>query len=30
VNGQQVDTLAGHLDLRYPLSKALDWVQKGS
>ena len=30
VEGQQVDTLAGHLDLRYPLGKALDWVRKGS
>ena len=30
VNGQQVDTLAGHIDLRYPLGKALDWVRKGS
>src|SRR6185503_16122266 len=30
VEGQQVDTLAGHLDLRYPLSKGLDWVRKGS
>jgi hypothetical protein len=30
VEGQQVDTLAGHLDLRYPLSKGLDWVRKGT
>jgi hypothetical protein len=30
VNGQQVDTLAGHIDLRYPLGKALEWVRKGS
>ncbi|MCC7009611.1 MAG: GerMN domain-containing protein [Acidobacteria bacterium] len=29
IDGQQVDTLAGHLDLRYPLSKALEWVRKG-
>ena len=29
VNGEEVDTLAGHLDLRAPLGKALDWVQKG-
>jgi spore germination protein GerM len=29
VDGRQVDTLAGHLDLRYPLGKALDWVRKG-
>jgi hypothetical protein len=30
VNGRQVDTLAGHIDLRYPLGKALEWVRKGS
>ena len=30
VEGQQVDTLAGHIDLRYPLAKSLDWVRKGS
>jgi len=29
IDGHQVDTLAGHIDLRYPLSKALDWIQKG-
>jgi spore germination protein GerM len=29
INGQQVDTLAGHLDLRYPLAKTLEWVRKG-
>jgi hypothetical protein len=29
VDGKQVDTLAGHIDLRYPLSKALEWVRKG-
>jgi len=29
IDGHQVDTLAGHIDLRYPLGKALDWVQKG-
>lgn len=29
IDGQQVDTLAGHLDLRYPLSKTLEWVRKG-
>jgi hypothetical protein len=28
VNGQQVDTLAGHIDLRYPLAKAQEWVRK--
>jgi hypothetical protein len=30
VDGRQVDTLVGHLDLWYPLGKALDWVRKGS
>jgi Sporulation and spore germination len=30
VNGKEVDSLAGHLDLRTPLAKALDWVEKGS
>jgi spore germination protein GerM len=29
VEGKQVDTLAGHVDLRYPLGKALEWVRKG-
>jgi len=29
IDGRQVDTLVGHIDLRYPLGKALDWVQKG-
>jgi hypothetical protein len=29
VEGKQVDTLAGHIDLRYPLGKALEWVRKG-
>lgn len=29
IEGKEVDTLAGHLDLRFPLGKALDWVQKG-
>jgi hypothetical protein len=28
IEGRQVDSLAGHLDLRYPLGKALDWVRK--
>lgn len=27
VEGQEVDTLAGHIDLRYPLRKNLRWVQ---
>jgi spore germination protein GerM len=29
VNGKQVETLVGHLDLRYPLPKAPTWVKKG-
>lgn len=29
IDGRQVDTLAGHLDLRYPLGKSSDWVRKG-
>jgi spore germination protein GerM len=29
VNGKQVETLVGHLDLRYPLPKAPTWVRKG-
>ena len=29
IDGQEVDSLAGHLDLRFPLGKALDWLQKG-
>jgi hypothetical protein len=29
IDGRQAETLAGHIDLRYPLGKALDWVQKG-
>ncbi len=29
VEGQQIDTLAGHLDLRQPLAAAPRWVQKG-
>lgn len=27
VDGKEVDTLAGHVDLRRPLAKNLDWVQ---
>jgi spore germination protein GerM len=27
VDGKEVDTLAGHVDLRRPLTKNLDWVQ---
>lgn len=30
VEGKEVDTLAGHIDLRYPLAKSLDWIRKGS
>jgi hypothetical protein len=30
VDGKQVDSLAGHIDLRYPLGKSLDWVRKGT
>jgi hypothetical protein len=29
IEGKEVDSLAGHLDLRAPLAKALDWVEKG-
>lgn len=28
VEGREVDTLAGHIDLRHPLRKNLKWVQK--
>ena len=28
VDGREVDTLAGHLDLRQPLQKSLKWVRK--
>jgi hypothetical protein len=27
--GEEVDTLTGHFDLRHPLPKSLDWVRKG-
>jgi spore germination protein GerM len=26
VDGKEVDTLAGHVDLRHPLAKSLDWI----
>jgi hypothetical protein len=26
VDGQEVDTLAGHIDLRTPLQKSMKWV----
>jgi hypothetical protein len=29
IDGQEVDTLAGHVDLRHPLSKNLRWAQAG-
>ena len=29
VDGKEVDTLAGHIDLRQPLSRASKWVRKG-
>ena len=29
IEGKEVDTLAGHLDLRAPLAKGLEWVRKG-
>ena len=28
VNGKEVDSLAGHIDLREPLGKAADWIRK--
>lgn len=30
VEGQEVDTLVGHLDLRHPLGRALDLIRKGT
>jgi hypothetical protein len=29
VDGKEVDSLAGHIDLRHPLSRADGWVRKG-
>lgn len=29
VNGKEVDSLAGHLDLRQPIGRASDWIRKG-
>lgn len=29
IEGKEVDSLGGHLDLRAPLGKATDWIQKG-
>ena len=28
VEGKEVDTLAGHIDLRHPLRRALEWVRR--
>jgi spore germination protein GerM len=28
VDGKEVDTLAGHVDLRHPLAKNLEWIAK--
>jgi hypothetical protein len=28
IDGQEVDTLAGHIDLRFPLARAADWIHK--
>lgn len=30
VDGREVDSLRGHIDLRAPLRRANDWIQKGS
>ena len=27
IDGKEVDTLAGHVDLRHPLARSLKWVQ---
>ena len=29
VDGKEVDSLAGHLDLRQPIGRANDWIRKG-
>lgn len=29
IDGKQVDTIAGHIDLRRPLKRSLKWVRKG-
>jgi spore germination protein GerM len=29
IDGQEVDTIAGHVDLRHPLGKSLKWVAHG-
>jgi spore germination protein GerM len=28
IDGQETDTLAGHVDLRHPLKRALEWVRR--
>ena len=28
IDGKEVDTLAGHVDLRHPLRRALEWVRR--
>jgi hypothetical protein len=28
IEGQEVDSLVGHLDLRHPLGRAIDWVRR--
>ena len=28
IDGKEVDTLAGHIDLRHPLRRALEWVRR--
>jgi hypothetical protein len=28
IDGREVDTLAGHIDLRHPLRRALEWVRR--
>jgi germination protein M len=30
IDGQEVDTLAGHVDLRHPLQKNLKWIKDGN
>ena len=29
IEGKEVDSLAGHLDLRQPIGRAVDWIRKG-
>lgn len=29
IDGKEVDTLAGHVDLRHPIKRSLAWVKKG-